>query len=73
MILDLSLAYATLYARLRIENLAGKPTLHDPPDQSITRMAENRSYMEIDQDEVVLTGSMAIWAHLAAFHLLHYY
>ena len=27
--------------------------------------------MEIDREEVTLTGSMAIWAYLVAFHFLH--
>jgi hypothetical protein len=34
-------------------------------------MAANLAAMEIDRDEVVLTGGMAIWAYLAVFHFLH--
>ena len=71
MILDVSLANTDLYAGLRIESLAGKATLLDAPAAAIARMAENFSKMKIDPDEVVLTGSMAIWAYLAVFHFLH--
>lgn len=71
MILDLSLANVELYAGLRVDRLAGKATLLDAPDRAISRMAENLSHMAVDPDEVVLTGSMAIWAYLAVFHLLH--
>ncbi|HEX9943041.1 MAG TPA: hypothetical protein VGG03_13565 [Thermoanaerobaculia bacterium] len=34
-------------------------------------MVHNLASLEIDPDEVVLTGSMAIWAYLVVFHFLH--
>lgn len=71
MILDLSLANSDLYAGLRIEVLAGKLTLTSPSDEAIRVMHENMKRMEVDPDEVILTGGMAIWAYLAAFHFLH--
>jgi hypothetical protein len=70
-ILDLSLANQELYAGLRIEELAGKPTLLDPPEAAIHAMLANLGRMAIDSSEVILTGGMAIWAYLAVFHYLH--
>jgi hypothetical protein len=37
----------------------------------IATMIVNLQNMSIDPEEVILTGSMAIWAYLAVFHFLH--
>ena len=71
MMLDVSLANKTLYRGLKVEKLAGKLTLLTPPAEAIERMLANLSHAAIDPEEVVLTGSMAIWAYLAVFHFLH--
>jgi hypothetical protein len=71
LILDLSLSNEALYAGLSIEHLAGKPTLLTPPAEALPVLVANLAIMEIDSQEVVLTGSMAIWAYLVAFHSLH--
>lgn len=71
MTLDLSLANRDLYSGVKIEVLAGKPTLLSPPDEAMRVMLENLSRTHIDSNEVVLTGSMAIWAYLVVFHFLH--
>ncbi|MBI5576802.1 MAG: hypothetical protein HY896_10630 [Deltaproteobacteria bacterium] len=71
MILDLSLGNADLYRGLKIENLAGKLTLLDHPEKAISVIASNLKGMEIDNNEVVLTGGMAIWVYLVVFHFLH--
>ncbi|HXO20897.1 MAG TPA: hypothetical protein VOA87_13355 [Thermoanaerobaculia bacterium] len=71
MILDLSPSNLALYAGLEVQDLAGKPTLLTPPGSAIPVMAANLARMEVDSDEVVLTGGMAIWAYLVVFHFLH--
>ena len=71
MTLDLSLANETLYAGLEIANDAGKLNLRTPPATAIPILTANLDGINIDPDEVVLTGSMAIWAYLVVFHYLH--
>jgi len=71
MILDISLTNHALYAGLSIEELAGKSTLLTTAEEAIPVLAANLGMMEIDSEEVVLTGSMAIWAYLVTFHFLH--
>jgi len=71
MVLDLSLKNATLYAGLDIARDAGKLNLRTPPEKAIPILTANLDGIRIDPDEVVLTGSMAIWAYLVVFHYLH--
>ncbi|MEP7009314.1 MAG: hypothetical protein ABJC13_03230 [Acidobacteriota bacterium] len=71
MTLDLALTHEPLWRGLAIENLAGKLTLTTPPAVAIPVLAANLSALEIDPEEVVLTGGMAIWAYLVVFHQLH--
>jgi hypothetical protein len=71
MILPLSLDNDALYRSLDIAVEAGKMNLRTPPEDAITVMLRNLASMAIDPEEVVLTGSMAIWAYLAVFHALH--
>ncbi|HEY2090409.1 MAG TPA: hypothetical protein VGJ81_00840 [Thermoanaerobaculia bacterium] len=71
MILDLSLKNEVLYAGLDIVTEGGKRNLRTPPADAIPRIAANLESIEIDAVEVVLTGSMAIWAYLVVFHALH--
>jgi hypothetical protein len=69
--LDLSLSNTALYADLEIQDLAGRQTLLTPPAEAIPILVRNLSTLAIDPEEVTLTGGMAIWAYLAAFHFLH--
>jgi len=69
--LDLSLSNRNLYAGLQIEQLAGRLTLLTSPEEAIPVIVGNLQSMVIDPDQVVLTGSMAIWAYLVVFHCLH--
>ncbi len=72
MIIDLSLTNNFLYNCLKIERLAGKLTVTTPPEEAISVITANmENNIEIDQDEVILTGGMAIWAYLVVFHYLH--
>jgi CRISPR-associated protein Csx3 len=70
-ILSLSLDNADLYRGLDIAIDAGKRNLRTAPAEAIPVMVENVRRMNIDADEVVLTGAMAIWAYLVVFHALH--
>lgn len=71
MILRLSLDNEELYRGLEIAVEAGRPNLRTAPDDAIPVMTANLERMAIDPSEVVLTGSMAIWAYLVVFHYLH--
>lgn len=71
MTLDLSLQNEALYAGLPIETVAGKLTLLASPAEAIAVLGPNLAALVVDPEEVTLTGSMAIWAYLVAFHALH--
>ncbi len=71
MTLDLSLANSALYAGLPIEAVAGKLTLLASPTDAIPVLGANLARIAIDPEEVTLTGGMAIWAYLVAFHAIH--
>lgn len=71
MTLDLSLSNSSLYHGLPIQPVAGKLTLLASPDDAIGILGANVARLEIDPEEVTLTGGMAIWAYLVVFHALH--
>jgi hypothetical protein len=75
MILSLDLNNDSLYGGLDRPILAGKRTLIVVPEEAMSVMSHNLTEMDrvgqIDRDEVVLTGGMAIWAYLMVFHFLH--
>jgi hypothetical protein len=71
LILDLSPTNRALYAGLDLQERAGKPTLLTPPVEAIPVLVANLRRLEIDSEEVVLTGGMAIWAYLVVFHFLY--
>ena len=71
MILDLSLTNRVLDAGLDVQERAGRPTLLTPAAEAIPVLMANLREVEIDPEEVVLTGGMAIWAYLVVFHFLH--
>jgi hypothetical protein len=54
-----------------VQLLAGKATLMTPAEAAIPIIATNLAALDIDPEEIVLTGRMAIWAYLVVFHLLH--
>lgn len=75
MILSLDLDNDALYGGLDRPILAGKRTLTAAPEDAMAVMSHNLTEMDqagqIDRDEVILTGGMAIWAYLVVFHFLH--
>lgn len=70
-VLDLSLDNEDLYRGLEIARHGGKLTLLSPPEEAMDVLVENLEALSIDPEDVVLTGSMAIWAYLVVFHALH--
>ena len=71
MILDLALTNAALYEGCTIEEVAGRLNLITPPADAATIVGRNVAAMvaaESDRDTVTLTGPMAVWAYLIAFH-----
>jgi hypothetical protein len=70
-ILDLSPSNAVLYAGLKVQEMAGKVILVSPAEQAMPVIGRNLVALDVDPEEVVLTGGMAIWAYLTVFHLLH--
>ena len=75
--IDVSLANAALYEGCEVETVAGRANLKTPPDQAAEIVGRNvaRLVEAVPADqrgEVVITGPMAIWAHLVVFHaVLH--
>ena len=73
MILDLSLKNAALWAGCKIEVVAGRDNLTTPIAEALECLGENVQKILADvpakeRDEVTLTGPMAVWAYLVAFH-----
>ena len=71
MLIDISLNNDTLYAGCTIETVAGRANLVTPPTEAANLIGANLQAMieaEEDRDTVTLTGPMAVWAYLVAFH-----
>lgn len=69
--IDMSLNNADLYAGCEVEEVAGRLNLTTPPSEAISIVGRNIAAIvdaADDRDEVVLTGPMAVWAYLVAFH-----
>lgn len=71
--IDLSLANAALYAGLPITEVAGRKNLAASPADAIPIFGRNlaafvRAVPSEDRADVTLTGPMAVWAYLLAFH-----
>ena len=71
MTLNLGLDPPALWTGCEVRQLAGQLTLLTPAREAVPRLTANLSRLAIDPEEVVLTGGMAIWAYLVAFHFLH--
>lgn len=69
--LDVSLDHEALYQGLEVEVRAGRKVLLTPPEAAVSVLGESLGRLEIDPEEVVLTGAMSIWAYLVVFHHLH--
>jgi hypothetical protein len=68
MIIDLSLKNNDLYNGCEIEEVGGRLNLTTPVDEAVNIVGRNVNAMEIDKDEVILGGPMAVWAYLIVFH-----
>lgn len=71
MIIDLSLRNDQLYAGCNVEEVAGRLNLTTPVSDAVGIVGRNINMMlegiMID-DEVLLTGPMAVWSYLVVFH-----
>ena len=67
MIIDLSLKNNQLYAGCDIETIAGRLNLTTPVADAIELVRKNIQNMDVDPDEVELTGPMAVWSYLTVF------
>ena len=68
MIIDLSLTNNQLYAGCSVDEVAGRLNLTTPVAEAISIVGRNVNSMEIDPEEVELTGPMAVWSYLIVFH-----
>ena len=68
MIIDLSLTNNQLYAGCSVDEVAGRLNLTTPVAEAISIVGRNVNKMEIDSEEVELTGPMAVWSYLIVFH-----
>lgn len=67
-VIDLSLKNSTLYKGCEIEEVTGRLNLVTPIAEAIEVIGRNINAVDIDKEEVVLTGPMAVWAYLIVFH-----
>jgi hypothetical protein len=70
MIINLGLNNNQLYAGCEIEEVAGRLNLTTPIEDAINIVGRNINKMQIDPEEVELTGPMAVWSYLIIFHAI---
>jgi hypothetical protein len=73
MLIDLGLKNGNLYAGCEVESVAGRLNLMTPVSQAIEIVGTNIGNMiatipQSDRSSVTLTGPMAVWSYLVAFH-----
>lgn len=66
--IDMSLRNAALYEGCGVEEVAGRLNLVTPVEGAVRNVGRNINALDVDGDEVVLTGPMAVWAYLVVFH-----
>jgi hypothetical protein len=66
--IDLGLGNDILYAGCEIEEVAGRLNLKTPVAKAVNIVGRNINSVDIDPDEVTLTGPMAVWSYLVVFH-----
>ena len=66
--IDLGLKNNSLYDGCSIEEVAGRLNMTTPIAEAINIVGRNVNGMEIDTNEVILTGPMAVWCYLIVFH-----
>jgi len=66
--IDLGLMNETLYRGCEIEEVAGRLNLKTPVAEAVNIVGRNIHAMDIDTENVTLTGPMAVWSYLVVFH-----
>jgi len=71
--IDISLNNNLLYYGCKINEIGGKLNLLTPPADAINIIGRNFQQIIVKNrngfKEIILTGSMAIWAYLVVFHI----
>jgi hypothetical protein len=68
--IDLSLTNSSLYESCIIEEVAGRLNLVTPLADAVNIVGRNIGKLQIDPEEVELTGAMAVWSYLVVFHMV---
>lgn len=68
--IDLSLKNEYLYKGCTIEEVAGRLNLLTPVAEAVNIVGKNIAAMNLNGDEIELTGPMAVWAYLIVFHAI---
>jgi len=72
--LNIGLDNEALYAGCTVETVAGRANLTTPINEAVETVGRNLAAMNLAGDEITLTGPMAVWAYLIAFHaVVHRY
>ncbi|MBT4277136.1 hypothetical protein HOD96_00090 [Candidatus Falkowbacteria bacterium] len=66
--INLGLTNTNLYNGCEITEVAGRLNLITPVEEAVNIVGRNIATMDINIEEVVLTGPMAVWAYLVVFH-----
>jgi len=69
-VIDLSLTNDTLYHDCEIETVGGRLNLVTPPGIAKEIIGRNADNLEVDYDQVTLTGPMAVWCYMIVFHVI---
>jgi hypothetical protein len=71
--INLALENVNLYYGCTISMAGGKLNLETPPEEAINIIGSNLQKIIdkiTDRNEITLTGGMAVWAYLIAFHMV---
>ena len=68
MIIDLSLKNESLYKGCCIEEVGGRLNMTTPVSDAINIVGRNANNIDVDTEEITLTGPMAVWSYLLVFH-----
>lgn len=66
--LDLGLSNAGLYSGCEITEVAGRLNLETPVKDAVNIVGKNISIMNLNGNEITLTGAMAVWSYMVVFH-----
>ena len=68
--INLGLTNGELYAGCEINEVAGRLNLTTPVSEAVNIVGRNIAAMEVNPEEIILTGPMAVWSYLIVFHAI---